>query len=114
MSDDNDKDNTGKQKAVSPPESPPQTGVSAPEVSPPSVEQTQPTQRKPEFGDSVLYVDSRGDTEQILQASVQVAFADGTADLRVSDPGSQYGRFDVSHAEHDANEAAGTFHFKPE
>jgi hypothetical protein len=108
MSDENENENisedTGKQAAV-------QSEVSTPESSPTSVEQTPPPQaaatRRTEFGDMVLYVEE----ERVLDATVQVAFTNGTANLRVLDPTSQLGYFDVADVKHDVGEAIGTFHF---
>jgi hypothetical protein len=108
MSDENENENisedTGKQAAV-------QSEVSAPESSPASVEQTPPSQqtttRRPEFGDRVLYVEEN----RVLDATVQVAFTNGTTNLRVHDPTSQLGYFDVAGVKHDVGEAIGSFHF---
>lgn len=85
-----------------------QTEVSAPESSPAPAEQSPPTsQRLPESGFHVLYVDE----ERILDANVQAGFTDGSANLRVFDPSMQLGQFDISRVAYDANKTKGTFHF---
>lgn len=84
-----------------------QTEVPAQESSPTQQEQVSPISRQPEFGDHVLYVDG----ERTLDATVQVAFTDGRVNLRVDDPTSPFGYFDVSNVVQDANKAHGTFHF---
>ena len=98
MSDENAED-TGKQTVVAP----------AREVSPSfPAEQAPATQsRSPEFGDSVLYVDG----DRTLNATIQVAFIDGRNHLRVLDPESQLGQFDVQNAVQDVQGAQGTFHY---
>jgi hypothetical protein len=106
MSEENEtiSEDTGKQAAV-------QSEVSTPESSPTPVEQAPPSQttatRRPEFGDKVLYVEEG----RVLDATVQVAFTNGTANLRVLDPASQLGYFDISGIKHDAGETINTFHY---
>ena len=61
--------------------------------------------RKPEFGDSVVYM--AGDKQ--LSAIVQVVFADGGTNLRVTDPGNAFGYFDVKQSFYDEHKVPGTW-----
>jgi hypothetical protein len=64
-------------------------------------------ERKPEFGDSVKYIDG----SRVLDATIMVAFADGCVHLRVIDPENPWGYSDVKRPRYDVEKHPGTYHF---
>lgn len=81
------------------------------EPAPESPEEAATEERKPQFGEGVRFVDNREKDDQILDAVVMVAFADGDVNLRVLDPENPYGHFDVARPAYDVEKHPGTWHY---